>query len=559
MKFSPDLLKAADSCQYRSFITNRYTGARIAVDCGQCDYCIHKRAQKASMRVKTAGSAFKYSYFVTLTYDNEHIPLFNCKVLHSEYEDAVGISGDNHFGYEHHQYIPVSEYQCNNSSALRHIFFEQVQGTVPFAREVKEYVPVKDNWFLSMDAIRSFIAKTQAVENSIYPVAEQYGLDNLIPFLNYVDVQNYIKRLRKHLYKQLGSYETLHFYAVGEYGPVHFRPHYHILLFTNSEEVSKVLRCCHDKSWKFGRSDFQITRGGASSYVSSYVNSLSSAPLLYRSCRAFKPRSRASLGFFEKGCDFVEGEDPYAQIEQKIDSVVNGRVYNFNGLSVRSTPPMSYIRTLLPRFSSARNDDSTAIARVLRAVHSTPKRIARYGFIDYKQDSVLSLVRTYYQYLKANPILSDDDKIILHSARCLTRFCNSSSDVDIESYINKLYRLFLYVSKFFRNWHLPSFGSDLCAYSNRIRFIIKTGIEYEKKKNYESLRDVFNIRSANPNISDCMFALPQNGHERDVLSDVSCETVQLLEQLRYRSATFCRDMIKHKRLNDANNIFNRMV
>lgn len=559
MKFSPDLLKAADSCQYRSFITNRYTGARIAVDCGQCDYCIHKRAQKASMRVKTAGSAFKYSYFVTLTYDNEHIPLFNCKVLHSEYEDAVGISGDNHFGYEHHQYIPVSEYQCNNSSALRHIFFEQVQGTVPFAREVKEYVPVKDNWFLSMDAIRSFIAKTQAVENSIYPVAEQYGLDNLIPFLNYVDVQNYIKRLRKHLFQKLGSYETLHFYAVGEYGPVHFRPHYHLLLFTNSDEVSKVLRYCHDKSWRLGRSDFQITRGGASSYVSSYVNSLSSAPLLYRSCRAFKPRSRASLGFFEKGCDFVEGEDPYAQIEQKIDSVVNGRIYNFNGVSVRSTPPLSYIRTLLPRFSSARNDDSTAIARVLCAVHSTPKRIAKYGFINYKQDSVLSLVCTYYQYLKANPILADDDKIILHSARCLTRFVNCSSDVDIKSYINKLYRLFLYVSKFFRNWHLPSFGSDLGAYSNRIRFIIKTGIEYEKKADYENMRSVYALRSQYPELSDCMFVLPQDGQEIDVLSDVSCETSQLLEQLRYRSATYCRDMIKHKKLNDANGIFNRMV
>ena len=70
MKFSPDLLKAVDHCQHRSFITNRYNGARIAVDCGQCDYCIHKKAQKASMRVRTAGSAFKYSYFVTLTYDN---------------------------------------------------------------------------------------------------------------------------------------------------------------------------------------------------------------------------------------------------------------------------------------------------------------------------------------------------------------------------------------------------------------------------------------------------------------------------------------------------------
>lgn len=559
MKFSPDLFKAVDHCQHRSFITNKYTGARIAVDCGQCDYCIHKRSKKASMRVKTAGSAFKYSYFVTLTYDNEHIPLMNCKVLHSEYEDVVGISGDIHFGDEYHHYIPVSEYQCDDSSALRHIFFEQVQGTIPYDREVKEYIPVKDNWFLSMDAIRSFIHKTQAVEKTDYPVSAQYGRDNLIPFLNYVDVQNYIKRLRKYLFQQLGSYESLHFYAVGEYGPVHFRPHFHLLLFTNSDQVAKVLRLCHDKSWKFGRSDFQRSAGGSASYVSSYVNSLSSAPLLYRSCRAFKPRSRASIGFFEKGCDFVENDDPYAQIEQKIDSVVNGRCYNFNGVSVRSTPPMSYIRTLLPRFSSARNDDSVAIARILRAVHSTPARIAKFGFIDYNQDSILSLVRVYYQYLKVTSILSDDDKIILHSARCLTRFCNSSCDFDVESYINKIYRLFLYVCKFFRNWHLPEFGSDLSAYSGRIMFILKTGIEYETKKNYESLRDVFNIRSLNPDISDCMFALPAYGQERDVLSAVSCETVSLLEQLRYRSATFCRNMIKHKELNDANNIFNRMV
>ena len=559
MKFSPDLLKATDHCQHRSFITNRYTGARIAVDCGQCDYCIHKRAKKASMRVKTAGSAFKYSYFVTLTYDNEHIPLMNCKVLHSEYEDAVGISGDIHFGNEYHSYIPVSEYQCDDNSMLRHIFFEQVQGTVPYDREIKEYVPVKDNWFLSMDAIRSFIHKTQAVDKMDYPVSTQYGRDNLIPFLNYVDVQNYIKRLRKHLFQQLGTYETLHFYAVGEYGPVHFRPHYHLLLFTNSEKVSEVLRYCHDKSWKLGRSDFQRTAGGAASYVASYVNSLSAAPLLYRSCRAFRPKSRASVGFFEKGCDFVEDDDPYAQIEKKIDSVVNGRVYDFNGISVRSTPPMSYIRTLLPRFSSARNDDSVAIARTLLAVHRTPQRIARFGFVDYNQDSILSLVRAYYQYLKVNPILTDDDKIILHTSRCLTRFCNSSSDVDIESFINKLYRLFLYVYKFFRNWHLPLFGSDVSAYSGRIMFIIKTGIEYEKKKDYESLRDAFNLRSVNPDISDCMFALPTRGQESDVLQAVSSETVQLLEQLRLRSSTFCRDMIKHKKLNDANNIFNRMV
>lgn len=202
MKFSPDLFKVVDHCQHRSFITNKYTGARIAVDCGQCDYCIHKRAQKASMRVKTAGSAFKYSYFVTLTYDNEHVPLFRCEVLDNVYDDVLNESGDIHFGYERHSFIPVSEYSCPDSSQLRHIFFEQVQGTVPFDREIKEYVPVKDNWHLSMDAIRSFIHKTQSVDKTDYPASEQYGRNNLIPFLNYVDIQNYIKRLRKHLSKK---------------------------------------------------------------------------------------------------------------------------------------------------------------------------------------------------------------------------------------------------------------------------------------------------------------------------------------------------------------------
>lgn len=560
MKFSPDLFKSVDHCQHRSFITNKYNGARIAVDCGQCDYCIHKKAKKASLRVKTAGSAFKYSYFVTLTYDNEHVPLFKCEVLDNVYDDVLNESGDIHFGYEKHSFVPVSEYSCADSSQLRHIFFTQVQGTVPFNRTLSKYEEVKDNWFLSMDAIRSFIAKTQT--DSPYGkegrLSDRYG-NNLIPFLNYVDVQNYIKRLRKHLFQELGSYETLHFYAVGEYGPVHFRPHYHLLLFTNSDEVSKVLRHCHDKSWKLGRSDFQLAAGGAGSYVASYVNSLCAAPLLYLLCRSFRPKSRASVGFFEKGCDYVEDEDVYTQIEQKIDSVVNGRVYNFNGISVRSTPPLSYIRSLLPRFSSARNDDSFAIVRILCAVHRTPKRIAKFGFVDYNQDSILSLVRTYYQYLKVNSILTDDDKIILHASRCLTRFCNCSSDVDIESYVNKLYRLFLYVSKFFRNWHLPDFGSDISAYYGRINFIIKTGIEYEKKADYENMRSVYDLRSQYPELSDCMFVLPANGQESDALSDISGETVQLLEQLRYRSSTFCRDMIKHKRLNDANNIFNRMV
>lgn len=606
MKYTPELLKAVDYCQHRSFITNKYTGKRIAVDCGQCDYCIHKRAQKASMRVKTAGSAFEHCWFVTLTYDNEHIPLFNCEVYYSEYDDVLSDSGIVH-GYEKHAYVPVSKFCTTDPQRLQHIFFTQVQGTVPYNRETGQYEPVKDNWFVSIDSMRSFIYKTQS--STPYgedgELSRMYG-DNLIPFLNYVDVQNYIKRLRKHLHLALGSYETLHFYAVGEYGPVHFRPHYHILLFTNSKKVSEVLRYCHDKSWKLGRSDFQTARGGASSYVASYVNSLSSAPLLYRSCRAFKPRQRASIGFYEKGEVLEEGEDVYHAIEQKIDSVVNGRVYNFNGISVKSTPPMSYIRTLLPRFSSARYDDAVAIARIIRAVADAPKRMARFGVIGYDSDSILSITRAYYRYLTFNHHLTNEDEIILHNARCLTRLCNSSSDVDIESYLNKLYRLFLYINKFLRNWHLPPIGGNLDSYANRIMFIIKTGIEYEKKADYVRMCDSLRIQQTLLAPMFRYFYVPAEGCEmasigigedgeyadgfiRPIKEQIrvpyddpripplatcnyfksakpdtrsaydSGQSSDLQKCLDFRAATFCRDMIKHKKLNDANNIFNRMV
>lgn len=559
MNYTPELLKAVDHCQHRSFITNKYNGKRIAVDCGQCNYCIRKRAQKASMRVKTAGSVFKYCYFVTLTYSNENIPLFNCKVLHSESETVLNDSGDIVYGYENHEFYPVSEYNPERPLLpLQHIFFEQVQGTIPFDRDRKAYVPVQANWFVSVDTMRSFINKTES--NTPYGVdgslSKQYG-HNLIPFLNYVDVQNYIKRIRKHISKYTN--EKISFYAVGEYGPVHFRPHFHLLLFSNSEEVSKIIRQCHDKSWTLGRSDFQLSNGGASSYVASYINSLHNAPLLYRSCSGFKPRSRASLGFFEKGQDYVESEDPYAQIEAKLDSAINGRIYNFNGISVRSTAPLSYVRTLCPRFSSVSETDSVAIARIIRAVATVPQRLSRFGIIDYNSDSILSVTRAYYEYLTVNHILKDEDKIILHECRCLTRFVNHSSDVDIESHILKLYRLFLYVSKFLRNWNLPPIGSNLDSYSHRIDFIIRKGIEYEKKKDSEMLSSSLRMQSDFPDCSHYLFALPQSGGELDAIAVAKRQNKQLFECLQFRAETMCRDMIKHKRLNDANDIFNRLM
>ena len=180
---------------------------------------------------------------------------------------------------------------------------------------------------------------------------------------------------------------------------------------------------------------------------------------------------------------------------------------------------MSYIRTLLPRFSSACREDAVAIARIIRVVASAPKRIARFGIIDYDSDSILSIVRSYYQYITLNHHLTNEDEIILHNARCLTRLVNSSSDVDVEYFLNKLYRLFLHVSKFLRNWHLPGIGGDLYPFSGRINYIIKTGIEYEKKADYVRMCDSLRIQEVCEFPLLRYFYLPATGCERSIVTE----------------------------------------
>ena len=137
----------------------------------------------------------------------------------------------------------------------------------------------------------------------------------------------------------------------------------------------------------------------------------------------------------------------------------------------------------------------------------------------YGSDSILSIVRAYYQYLTLNHRLTNEDEIVLHNARCLTRLCNSSSDVDIESYINKLYRLFLYVSKFLRNWHMPPIGGNLDSYANRIMFTIKTGIEYEKKADYVRMCNSLRIQETCEFPLLRYFYLPATGCERSIVKE----------------------------------------
>ena len=60
-----------------------------------------------------------------------------------------------------------------------------------------------------------------------------------------------------------------------------------------------------------------------------------------------------------------------------------------------------------------------------------------------------------------------------------------------------------------------------------------------------------------PPLATCNYIKSAKPDTRSAFDNGSLDDLQ--KCLDFRAATFCRDMIKHKKLNDANDIFNRMV
>lgn len=125
----------------------------------------------------------------------------------------------------------------------------------------------------SMYEENSFITLTYNNEN--LPLNE-----NGKPTLRYVDVQLFLKRLRKAIFERFGK--KIRFYCVGEYGTKFSRPHYHLIVFGHAfyetrksirkrgnflDYVDEVIGEC----WKYGYHTVNDYTPLTANYVSGYV------------------------------------------------------------------------------------------------------------------------------------------------------------------------------------------------------------------------------------------------------------------------------------------------
>ena len=208
-------------------ITNKYTGETQVVACGKCEACLNQKRGMASLKCKLESSAHKYSYFVTLTYKDEFIPRAFV--------------------------VPYSGRDNSKTYTL-----------VSSCERLDEQGLVLADVSSSLDDLSCIATKT--------------NLNGDFPYLSKRDLQLFIKRLRK----KLSKYEAIRYYAVGEYGPVHFRPHYHLLLWFNSDVTRTHIQEAVSSCWKFGRVDTQMSRDKASSYVAGYLNGSCNRPQIYK-------------------------------------------------------------------------------------------------------------------------------------------------------------------------------------------------------------------------------------------------------------------------------------
>jgi hypothetical protein len=331
------------------------------VKCGKCPACENALRSELRAKVQFEENNALSCFFITNTYSDVNLPLFCLRNdLVEDFDkqyDKLGNTIDDEFyrSLKPLQYTDINgikrTYDGSFSLASRNV------GFFPLLERIQKdnYNKKLDSWCLDLDnsifsrcilgrstdhyddmlasyhsQLESNVAKCRSLgvcNNSLswydYVDNNYLGLNHsdCVPLLYYPDLQRFIKRLRK-LISKLFPDEKIRYYAIGEYGTSSYRPHWHILLFTNSVNITRwlqqsfykndVLSKEHrtinsstilDSLWQYGTSTIDKTDGKASGYISNYVVGTSVLPKVLT--RVAPQKTFHSVRF---GCPYSKSE-----------------------------------------------------------------------------------------------------------------------------------------------------------------------------------------------------------------------------------------------------------
>ena len=524
-------------CLHPIKVFNKYTNDVIYAPCGRCYSCLKNKSNRDTALAMNIASNFKYCYFVWLSYEDRYLPYIELKNIDS--------LDDTRFNY----------------------FFSSINRNlripVPNGKDrIIEDSPFEFTHSMTFSEYRDIIVKSHGRYDFsrkcvVYPRFED--CDNRIPYCNTSDCQKFLKRLRFHSKDKYN--EEIRFYGVSEYGPRTYRPHWHLLLFFNSDQLASSIRQLVSESWSYGLSTCELSRGGSASYVASYVNSNVCLPSLYLQHKEIKARSLHSKGY---GNNHVFPTQASIHELDKMSSILlNGESISVNGEVKRIYPSRAYKRTVFPRFSNLVCESPHSSAYLFSAAFFASERLIRFGYLDVTYDKSVSpvseLAHAYTDFFldrEDKGFVHSDDELIVASVRLDAPNRKYWHCLTYDQIYSKFYRLFNTVIRTARFWNL--FGYVDVYRRGPIYALMEASDNYWNEFAKRQLHDYYEF------LESCSEEQRAFLFSRSVYNEVRNSTKEIkkaysydyelsdkfLECLIATNRKACVDKIKHKEFND---------
>lgn len=553
--------KLVTRCQNPRTVVNKYTHEPVAVSCGCCPSCVLRRSAIQTNLLTTYSAQFRYVYFVTLTYAPRFLPTLEVSIIETCTDDIADVPcfpNINHLDAD-----DPNTYLFGFRSVPRSASVKLKNSTVE--RTFKD-PKIRFTYGMKPKELLSILGKIK------------HNVPNRIPYVCNRDLDLFLKRLRSYY-----PDEKLRYYAVSEYGPTSFRPHWHLLLFSNSERFSQTVCENVSKAWSYGRCDASLSRGFAAPYVASYVNSFVALPDFYTQMpKVVRPKSFHSIGFTES--NLFPRKVRIAEIDEVTDKCLNGVRVERNGYFRTIKPTWPYLLRLFPRFSDAIRKSPSSIYQLLYAAFTAPSRVVRSGCADIGCDpfnvlskqSILSFCKQYLNYVDSygknvteRNFLSPKGNLP-HSDILILSECRLYDGVDLDSVhrVSRVYRFFLGIAKFIRTystdgdsglfWSSGTPGGELFGRERFLRIISDKIVNFWNRYEYNRLVNFYQTLEDSDDKELVEFELRNYSFRYNRPSEDKekpYNELPLVLRLASMALMKCRDKVKHKKVNDLSGIF----
>lgn len=553
--------KLLTRCLNPRTVVNKYTHESVVVSCGHCPSCILRRSAVQTNLLTTYSAQFRYVYFVTLTYAPCFLPTLEVSVIETCTDDIADVPC-----------VPnIDDLDAGDPNTYLFGF-----RSVPRSASVKLKNSTVERTFRDPEIRFSYPMKPKDLLFILGKI--NHNVPNRIPYVCNRDLDLFLKRLRSYY-----PDEKLRYYAVSEYGPTSFRPHWHLLLFSNSEQFSQTVCENVSKAWSYGRCDASLSRGFAAPYVASYVNSFVALPDFYTQMpKVVRPKSFHSIGFTES--NLFPRKVQIAEVDEVADKCLNGVRIVRDGYFRTIKPSWPYLLRLFPRFSDPIRKLPSSVYQLLYSAFTAPSRVIRSGcadigcdpFDESSKQSILSFCKQYLNYVdnygKSNECRNflSPQANLPHSDILILSECRLYDGVDLEPAhrVSRLYRFFLGIAKFIRTyssngsselfWSSGTSGGELFCRERFLRIISDKIVNFWNRYEYNRLVDFYQVLEDSDDKDLVNFELRNYSfrYNRSVLDkEKPYNELPLVRRLAAASLMKCRDKVKHKKVNDSLGIF----